>query len=100
MRNISRVAVLSLLVFVASAFLNVGASYGADVMDCISSDLDSCDFNGLKTLCDQLYSNPQPCDKLCKSAFSGETVGTCVICCKNLKAQLGLGQIRELELEE
>lgn len=100
MRNIALVAGLFFLALAGSVALNVSTGYSADVMDCQAMDLDSCDFSGLDTLCQQLFSNPRPCDKLCKDSFSGDVVGTCVICCKNIRSQLGLGQPKEVELED
>ena len=74
-------------------------AWAAGVEDCQSMNIDSCDFSGFDNMCEQLFSNPQPCDKLCKSILSGTDVGTCVICCQEVMPQLNMNQPKQIELE-
>jgi hypothetical protein len=91
--------ILALVGLLASSGTMTGPALGAGLQDCLDMDLDSCDFVGFQAMCEQLFSNPQPCDKLCKSNFAGDDVGTCVICCNEVMPQLNMNQPKELELE-
>jgi hypothetical protein len=71
--------------------------YGVTVDDCKSIEIDSCDFGFLDALCDKLFSNPQPCEQICKSVTQGEQVGACTVCCNNIKGQLNLEQVPRLD---
>jgi hypothetical protein len=91
--------VLTLLALFAASGTLSGPALGAGLQDCLDMDIDSCDFVGFQTLCQKLYSDPQPCDKLCRSNFSGDDVGTCFVCCNEIMPQLNMNQPKELELE-
>jgi len=85
--------ILSLLVVMLLAgivSLSVSAVYGVSVDDCKAIGIASCEIPGLDTLCDKLFSDPQPCEKLCKSIARDEEVAACIACCKNVKGQLNL----------
>ncbi len=91
--------VLALLGLPVFACIHPAPVWAAGVEDCMSQNIDSCDFSGFDTMCQKLYSNPQPCDKLCKSFLSGTDVGTCVICCEEVMPQLNMNQPKQIELD-
>ena len=87
-RTMLSVLVVILLAGIVS--LSVSVVYGVGVDDCKDIGIASCDIPGLDKLCDKLFSDPQPCEKLCKSIGRDEDVAACVVCCKNVKGQLNL----------
>jgi hypothetical protein len=91
--------VLALLATPILAGLLTAPAQGATVENCLDIDIDTCDFNGLDSMCQALFSNPRPCDKVCKGLFEGTDVGTCIICCQAVKSQLNMTQPYQVEVE-
>jgi len=76
-----------------------GPAIGSMLDECLDQDMDSCDFLGFSKLCHALASNPQPCNKLCASIYSGDTVGSCLQCCEQIVPQLGMDPTWQVEGE-
>ena len=70
--------------------LGVSVVYGVSVDDCKDIGIASCDIPGFDKMCDKLFSDPQPCEKICKSIAKDKDVAPCIVCCKNVKGQLNL----------
>ena len=82
---------MALLLFVGIIIVGGSTVYAGSVQDCLDIGIASCEIEGFETLCKKLFSNPQPCEKLCRSIVGDDKkVGACVICCENVKGQLDL----------
>jgi hypothetical protein len=86
-------SVVSTLLLIGIVSVPGSAVYGVTVGDCKSIEIASCDdVDVLNALCDKLFSDPRPCEELCKSVASGDQVGACMVCCNNIKGELNLDQ--------
>lgn len=77
-----------------------GPVRAASVEDCTSINIDSCDFSGLDSMCQELFSNPRPCGEICRSVSSGTDVGQCLICCQEVMPQLNMNQPKQIQLDD
>jgi len=93
----------AIVMFLCGVFLiagvQAGPAFGSMLDDCLDVDMDSCDFLGFSKMCHALASNPQPCSQLCKSVYSGDTVGDCLRCCEQVIPQLGMDPQWQVEPE-